>query len=111
VILHVIVNNFFASVYDHALLATLLGTKRLSVIERARAHLILSKQRGSNILFCNQVCCCILNVFVTCGDILQPKLLHMIAGLRMSWEAQSMHVIVAKVSSNDCAPGQYSPSG
>ena len=35
----------------------------------------------------------------------QGKLLHMLAGMRMSWEAQSMNIVVAKASPNLCATG------
>jgi hypothetical protein len=79
--------------------------------------LITSKKRGSNALFCNEVRVCILRTAshhtATSYAVifLQLKLLHMMAGMRMSWEAQAMHVVVAKVVSGNCALGRYSPSG
>jgi hypothetical protein len=99
-------------VYDHALHAARLAAEKSSVIDRARAHLILSKTRGSNTLFCNEVRCFILIAVCACTHLirfallLQLKLLHMMAGMRMSWEARSMNVIVAKVSSGNCAVGK-----
>jgi hypothetical protein len=89
---------------------------KLSVIDRARAHLVLSKKRGSNTLFCNEVCCFILDTFCASMHLIrfallpQLKLQHLMAGMRMSWEARSMNVIVAKVSSGNCAVGSYHAS-
>jgi hypothetical protein len=39
------------------------------------------------------------------------KLHYMMAGMRMSWEARSMNVVVAKMSSNDCAVDQVHVAG
>ena len=113
-------HNLVVSVFDHAVrhqgrspATTKLGTRPLSVIERARAHLVLSKKRGSNALFCNEVRLLrpshVHSIAASHMVSLQLKTLHLIAGLRMSWEARSMHVIVAKISSKKCALDQKSP--
>ncbi len=107
--------------YDHALrhagdsaATATSSSRRLSVVDRARAHLIASKKSGENALFCNKVRCVramFVDSFDLCSVLLQLKLQHMMAGMRMSWEARSMHVVVAKVSSNGCALGQEHVSG
>ena len=105
------INRVLFSVYDHSLrrggdsVTTHKGTRRSSVIEHARGHLLSSTKRGSNELFCNEVCFCVIIAFVAflLSPHFQGKLLHMLAGMRMSWEAQSMNIVVAKASPNLCA--------
>lgn len=73
----------------------------------ARASICCRQLKGaamnSFVTKCAAVCsfpCSIL-----CHVLLQAKLQHMFAGIRMSWEAQSMHVVVAKVSFIHCTSG------
>ena len=64
------INHVLFSVYDHSLrrggdfVTTHKGTRRSSVIERARGHLLSSTKRGSNELFCNEVCFYVIIAFV-----------------------------------------------